>query len=236
MDTTLKQRHRRKRRSFKTLRSLMLVLGCLSAPTGIVMAGWGYSESNSLPLNFGLLNIATSAICLLIWALLRRQQTTPPAPIDAEASLAGTSRAGMALLVSLLMLALLSGMALQALVASGIDLRFARERHTACLLKTAGTDAVWMTLREAAKLDPDTLARYDKTISAGPGIEAQTSLREVNRAALPPPMLLQKTPLFGRFFSVTTRITHDKTAREIRALACRMPTGELRLLSWTEPF
>ncbi len=235
MDTTIKQRHRRKRRSFKTLRPLMLLLGGLSAPTGLGMTLWGHSENNPLPLAFGLLNISISAVCLLIWAILRRRSPSP-ALVDMESPIDNTRRAGMALLVSLLMLALLSGMALQALVASGIDLRFARERHTACLLKTAGTDAIWTTLREAAKLSPDTLARYDKTITAGPGIEAHTSLREVDRSALPPPLLLQKTPLFGRFFSITTRLSHGKSIREIRALACLMPTGELRLLSWTEPF
>ncbi len=237
MDTTSRKLHRGKRRSRKGIRTVLLTLGCLAAPTGLSMALWGLSDQAALPLRFGLLNIGGSTVCFLAHFLLRKRpepaprQTREAIPVTAN----DTSRAGMALLVSLVMLALLSGMALHSLVTAGTDLRFARERHTACLLRTAGTDATLTLLRETPRLSPDTLAHLDRTQTAGPGIETLTSMREVDRTALPPPFLLQNTPLFGRFFTVTTRITRDTTAREIRALACLLPTGELRLLSWTEP-
>jgi hypothetical protein len=116
-----------------------------------------------------------------------------------------------------------------------MELRFARDRHVTRLMRTAATDAVLSALLTASRLDPDSLSTYEYAMIAGPDIETRTSFREVARSSLPPPLLLQNTPLFGRFFAITTRVTLDKLNREIRALACLTPTGELRLLSWTEP-
>jgi len=237
MDMTSTKLRRGKRRSRKGIRTLLLLLGCLAAPTGLGMSLWGLSDHAALPLRFGLLNIGGSAICFLACFLLRKRSGQPSRQTwnSTQFTAANTNRAGMALLVSLMMLALLSGMALHTLVAAGMDLRFARERHTSCLLRTAGTDAILTLLRETPRLSPDTLAHLDRTLTSGPDIETLTSMREVDRTVLPPPFLLQTPPLFGRFFTVTTRITRNKDAREIRALACLLPTGELRLLSWTEP-
>lgn len=214
----------------------MILIICLAVPTGVIMLLWGLAGRATLPFAFGMANIAASAVCLLVWLALRNRSGRSGSLGEAPLTKADPGRAGMALLVSLMMLALLSGMALHALVSAGMNLRFARQRHTACLLRTAGTEAIWALLRETPLLQPDTLAHVDRTLTSGPGIETVTSMREVDRTALPPPLLLQNTPLFGRFFSITARITRDKDAREIQALACLMPTGEMRLLSWTEPF
>lgn len=144
------------------------------------------------------------------------------------------SKQGMVLPICLVLVALLSGTALYALTAAGMNVRFADARHRALLLETACTDALFSTLGNLQKSQAS-LPFREANLSDNPGgIQVWTSGREVERSSLPPPFCHSASPLFGRFLALTAQATIAHRTVQVKALACLLPQGEIRLLSWTQ--
>ena len=214
------------------MRAVLLVMGSLSAPTGAGMLWLALREQNPRLRQLGLLYVIGGVACLALWTWLTRRRT----PIAAlrEAPSPGTQ--GMALPLSLALMALLSGTALCALVAAGADMRFSRQRYSSLELRGAAEDAAWSALSAMDDLTRDRLPFHsERSDITAAGIETRTSVRELNRTSLPLPLRRQDAPLFGRVFTVRCNAAREGQDRSLQALACLTPAGELRVLSWNVP-
>jgi hypothetical protein len=138
------------------------------------------------------------------------------------------------LLAALLLMAVLSGVVLQSLLLAHFRARAAEERHVRFLLRAAALDAVWETLRTLPPGVSQTPADHDIKAQLPSGIATRVAVRATDRTALPPPLRRPDLPLFGQYLAVTARATLDKRENVSRGLACRIPSGELRVLSWLE--
>lgn len=134
----------------------------------------------------------------------------------------------------LLLLALLSGVVLQALVAARMELRAGDERQSHFALQSAVLDSAWAALHTGMKAGT-AASEYQVFEDHRPnGIETRTTLQGLPREALPPPLVRPDVPLFGQFFAVLSRAQGVNRSSQARALACRLPTGDVRILAWVE--
>lgn len=141
---------------------------------------------------------------------------------------------GFALLMVLFLLALLSGTVLQSLVATRLALRAGTERQTRLALRAALLDAAWTAMRNGLK--PGTgMTEYQAFEEQLPsGIQVRTSLQGMARDALPIPLQRQDLPVFGQLFTVYAKAEAGNRSGSVKALACRLPSGEVRVLAWVE--
>lgn len=142
---------------------------------------------------------------------------------------------GYALLVVLLLLALLSGSVLHALIGTRMALRAGDERHQRILLHATLVDAAWDAMRNGMKAGSTTRDREVVETALPSGLHTRITLQGMAREALPVPLQRPELPLFGQLFSVEASARSPERSRSARALACRLPSGELRLLAWIEP-
>lgn len=145
-----------------------------------------------------------------------------------------SNRQGFALLMVILLLALLSGGILQSLVAARITLRAGNERQNRLTLRAAALDAAWAAMRVGLKAGSSSQEYQDFEGQLPSGIHTRTTLRGFQRDRLPPPFRRDDVPLFGQFFSVTTSSEAAGKSCLSRGLACRLPSGDIRLLAWVE--
>lgn len=134
----------------------------------------------------------------------------------------------------LLLMALLSGVVVQSLVATRLQLRASDTQHTRFVLRASCLDAAWDALRKGMKAGSTAsdFQVFENTLPAG--IDTRTTLHGLDRSALPSPLQQPNVPVFGQFFSVTSRAGAGAHTCTVRGLACRLPSGDVRLLAWTE--
>ena len=145
-----------------------------------------------------------------------------------------SNRQGFALLMVILLLALLSGVVLHSLVSARITLRAGDERQARLTLRAAALDASWSAMRVGMKAGTASTEYQVYEGQLPSGIHTRTTLQGLQREALPPPLRRDDVPIFGQFFSVTTKSDAAGKSCLSRGLACRLPTGDVRLLAWVE--
>jgi hypothetical protein len=145
-----------------------------------------------------------------------------------------SNNCGIALLMVILLMALLSGVVIQALATTRQQLRASDLQHTRLLLRASSQDAAWYALRTGMKAGSSSSDYQVFENQLPSGIHVRTTLRGLERNTLPPLLQRPDVPLFGQFFSVTARADHGGKTSAIRGLACRLPSGDVRLLAWAE--
>ena len=207
--------------------TLLLGVACLVMGAGLFV--WAVVEQNPAPRRFGMLYLAVGTLSLLTYGViagLSRMRDSEPAEPNA----------GMALLVALLLTALLSGTVLHALILTHANLRGAERRRATALLRTAATDAAWTALARVSASAAETFPAQGLTFDdlQPSGIAMQVAVRPIDRNSLPDALRRQDAPLFGQFLVVTARASLERRTRSLQSLACRLPNGETRILSWIE--
>jgi type II secretory pathway pseudopilin PulG len=141
-----------------------------------------------------------------------------------------STRNGFALLMVILLLALLSG----ALASARMTLRAGTDRQTRLTLHAALLESAWAALRNGMKAgsSPSEYQVFEEQLPSG--IHTRTSLQGLPREALPPPLQRADLPIFGQVFSLTAKAEAGNKTGAARALACRLPSGTVRILAWVE--
>ena len=133
-----------------------------------------------------------------------------------------------------LLLALLSGAVLQSLVTARMTLRAGDARQSRMVLRTAALDSAWGALQVGMKTGSSATEYQVFEDQLPSGVHTRTTLQGMQREALPPPLQRSDAPIFGQFFSLTTKSELGSRSCLSRGLACRMATGDVRLLAWVE--
>ena len=224
------RRRRGRRFSWRPVRWGAFLAGILSVLMGAFLLIWGALDKNEAPRLFGLLYVAGGGAAFLLSGLI----TAGLALSERRKTSFSTGQDGFALLTALLLMAFLSGIVLQALIAAHMHVRAAEERRTRLQLRTATFDAAWATLRTlAGDTQPSISAQSVENVLPS-GIATKVTLLPEERTTLPPPLRPPDVPLFGQYVSVAARASLQDRAASLRGLACRLPSGELRILSWLE--
>ncbi len=142
---------------------------------------------------------------------------------------------GFALLMVILLLALLSGVVVQSLISARMTLRAGEDRQNRLTLRATALDSAWIAMQNGMKAGTASSDYQIFETQTPSGILSRTTLQGLPRDALPPPLQRQDVPVFGQFFSVTTRSSSGAKSFLARGLACRLPTGTIRILAWVEP-
>jgi hypothetical protein len=143
---------------------------------------------------------------------------------------------GFALLMVILLLALLSGVVMQSLISTRMHLRAGDIQYTRFILRAASMDAAWNALRIGMKAGSSASDSESFEHQLPSGIRTRTTLHGLERTALPSPLQRPDVPIFGQFFSVISRAESGTRTSAVRGLACRLPSGDIRLLAWAETF
>lgn len=144
------------------------------------------------------------------------------------------NRQGFALLMVILLLALLSGVVLQAQISARMAIRTGDEAQSRLSLRSAALDAAWGALHTGMKAGSAQLEYQAFENQLPSGIQTRTTLQGLPREALPRPLQRPEVPMFGQFFSVTSKSTTGTRSAIARGLCCRLPTGDVRILAWLE--
>jgi type II secretory pathway pseudopilin PulG len=144
------------------------------------------------------------------------------------------SNDGFALLMVILLLALLSGAVLQSLVSVRLTLRSEQERQTRLMLRSALLDAAWAAMRIGMKAGAASTEYQVFEHQLPTGIHTRIALQGLPREALPLPLQRPDLPVFGQLFSLSAKADAGPRVSSARALACRLPTGTVRVLAWVE--
>ncbi len=149
-------------------------------------------------------------------------------------SVASHNRQGFALLMVILLLALLSGVVLQTQISARMTLRAGDESQSRLSLRAAALDAAWGALHNGMKAGSAQLEyqAFDNQLPSG--VKTRTTLQGIPRESLPRPLQRPDVPMFGQFFSVTSKSTTGTRSALARGLCCRLPTGDVRILAWLE--
>lgn len=145
-----------------------------------------------------------------------------------------SNKRGFALLMVVLLLALLSGVVVQSLVSARLHLKAGDIQYSRFILRSASMDAAWAAIRIGMKAGSSAseVQKFEDQLPSG--VLIHTTLQGLDRAALPLPLQRPEVPLFGQFFSVTSHAELGDKNTTSRGLACRLPSGDVRLLAWAE--
>ena len=229
-----KHRSRRRRRSHRTARTVTLVLASLSLLTGVTLTGWGIAEDSAFSRGAGYAYLGGAALCLALYAMAAGLGPFAPRgePLD-RSERPQTARSGMALLVVLLLMALVSGSLLHGLVLTHQRLREAEWRRDVFLLRAAARDAALAALRSGAQGQPLPLSTAFKARQPS-GIVTETRMRPLDRASLPPLLNRPDAPVFGDCYELVAEASRAERVRRVSGLVCRLPTGDMRVVAWSE--
>ena len=145
-----------------------------------------------------------------------------------------TSSCGFALLMVILLLALLTGTVMQSLVSTRLLLRAGDARQGRLALHAALLDSAWNALRQGMRAGTSSSEYQVFTDHRPSGIHTRIALQGMAREALPAPLQRPDLPVFGQVFSLTAKTESGSQHREAHAIACRLPTGDVRILAWAE--
>ena len=227
------RKHRGRRRSFKFLRRFTLVLALILLTAGIALLTWAARDRNETPRRFGWAYTIVGGIALAVSAVITARAHAGRRPTP-EAPGAPSRETGLALLAVLLLLALLSGIVLHTLVLTRARVRASDETRNRLVLRAAALDAAWDRFRSMAASSSASVAEQTLSASLPSGIATKVTVRPVERSALAAPLQTPGTPLFGQYFTLAIQASSDVQTSLARALACRLPSGEIRVLSWWE--
>ena len=134
----------------------------------------------------------------------------------------------------ILLLALLSGAVLQSLSSARMTLRAGTDRQTRLSLHAALLESAWAALRTGMKAgsSPSEYQVFEEQRPSG--IHTRTALQGLPREALPPPLQRADLPVFGQLFSLTAKAETDNKTSAAHAMACRLPSGTVRILAWVD--
>jgi hypothetical protein len=230
-----KRRHRGKQHHRRPLRRAALLVGALAIALGCVLLTWAHRDQNEMPRLFGNLYLLAGGLSFLFWGLITaytrlRGRDTPASRTDRDPS----SRSGLALLMALLLMAFLSGVLLHSMMSTHAKLRAGEARRTRLLLRAAALDAAWDSLQTLTGPDQSTVPNQTLENRLPSGIATKVALRPLDRAALPLPLRQVEPPLFGQYLTVAAEAILGNAASMARGMACRLPSGEIRILSWWE--
>lgn len=225
-----RRRHRSKFSGWRPLRWGTLLAGILSILMGIFLVFWGARDRNEVPHFFGLIYLAAGGASLLVSGLITAGMMWD----ERRRARVQTRQDGFALLTALLLVAFLSGIVIQSLIAARLHVRAAEEQRTRLLLRTAAFDAAWTTLRTLAGAPASAMVAQSIENRLPSGIATRVTVRPEERAQLPPPLRRPDAPMFGQYVSIAAQAGLPDRAATLRGLACRLPSGELRIVSWTE--
>jgi hypothetical protein len=230
-------RHRGKQRRWRPVRWATLLTGILALPVGGLLLAWAARDGNPVPYQFGVIYLSIGAVSLLIYGLITtyarlraRNKSTPPQPAPDLSS----SRAGLALLMALILMAFLSGIVIHALTATHMKLRAGEASRTRLLLRAATLDAAWGRLQALTGTTPATIPDQTLENRLPSGIATRITIHPLDRTALPAPLQRIQPPLFGQYFSVVAEAVLGRSVGTAQGMACRLPSGEIRVLSWWE--
>lgn len=208
------------------------ITGALALPMGLGLTIWSVIDPHPLRRVFGLVYLGVGLVMVAgyLWligaeAVRRRWRGA------ANSGLAAESRNGMAMLVALLLLSLLTSLALQGLVASRVALRAAQGRVRMNTLRVAATDAAWAAVERLAA----------RTGGAAPAVEQQAwpsglttrvTTRPLDASALPVGLAVR--PAGSRYFAVTAEAQLESREVDVLGYACRAPRGDVSILAWVE--
>lgn len=229
-------RHRGKQRRWRPFRWATLLTGILALPVGCLLLAWAARDGNEVPYQFGVIYLSIGTVSLVICGLItayarlraRNKSFSQPAP-DLS-----TSRSGLALLMALILMAFLSGIVIHTLTATHMKLRAGEAGRTRLLLRTASLEATWTCLQALTGSTPATLRDQTLENRLPSGIATRVTLHPLDRTALPAPLRRIQPPLFGQYFSVVAEAILGRSVGTVQGLACRLPSGEIRILSWWE--
>jgi hypothetical protein len=236
MERIRKRRRRRNRReSGKRTRLVLLLVGTLSLVMGGVLALWALIEGDPRPRFFGMMYAIVGAACLAVYlvasgiSLLGRAHDRHSGE-PAEPRESGTP--GFALLAALLLTAFLAGVVLHALTGAHLALRGARTGQVAALLRTATTDALWRALPGVGRAGTPA----ERELALPSDVTTRIGIRELERSALPAPLVRQAAPALGRYYTVdaVSSMAGERVTCAVRAYLCRVPAGDIRVLGWIE--
>ncbi len=230
-----KPRHRGKQHRRRPLRRAALLVGALTIPLGGLLLTWAHRDRNDVPRLLGSLYLLAGGLSLLFWGLLTaytrlRGRGTSTLRTDCAPS----SRSGLALLMALLLMTFLSGVILHSLMSTHAKLRAGEARRTRLLLRAAALDAAWDSLQTLAGTAQAAVPDQTLENRLPSGIATRVALRPLDRTSLPVPLQRVEPPLFGQYLTVAAEAVLGDAASMARGMACRLPSGEIRVLSWWE--
>ncbi len=227
-------RHRHRRRSHRRIRVVALIVAALSLVMGLAMLAWAASEANATHRLIGFSYLGVTGLSLVVYAAAAR--ANPLRLLRARESSPGArrlARSGMALLMVLLLVALLSGALLQGMVSARQQMRLVEWQRDGILLRAAAMDAALGVLRAAAagRALP-TAAPAEARLPSG--IVTRVGAASVDRQALPAALRRLEAPAFGKCFELTAEASQAGRSRRVRGLASQAPGGDVRVLAWVE--
>lgn len=229
-----RKRRRSRRHSHRSIRWFLFVLSVVLLAAGTVLLVWAARDRNEVPRRFGIVYAAGGAATLVMCGIMTARSRLSGRRRAALEGGSCDSRSGLALLVMLILMAFLSGVVIHSQVSARMSLRAEDARRNRFLLRTAALDAARDRLRALAAT-PDKPVLQNASEERRPaGITTTVTVRPFDRSALPPPLQRQGTPLFGQYFTLAVQAVSDRGTGMARGLACRLPSGEIRVLGWWE--
>lgn len=196
---------------------------------------WAISEQSATLRLFGIGYLAAGILAIATYFVAAG--TNPLTWLRAQTAgmdgSRGKSRSGMALLIVLLLMALLSGTLLHAMVRSRQDLRAAEWRRSGVLLRAAALDGALAVLRATAAGRPMPLSAPAESLQPS-GIAVRVRFVPTDSSAIPSVLRRSDLPVFGNCFEMAVEATQEGRSKRARGLVCQTPTGDLRVLGWTE--
>jgi len=217
------------------VRLVALTLAGLSLAMGAIMLVWAAPDRNVTRSLCGMGYLAAGCLALITYIVVAgiNPLTWLRARVNEPADAPGKSRAGMALLIVLLLMALLSGTLLHAMVQTRQALRAAEWRRNGVLLRAAAVDGTLAVLRATATGRPMPLsAPAESLLPSGIAVRVRFLPTDIN--AIPSVLRRPDLPVFGNCFEMAVEATQEGRSLRTRGLVCQAPTGDLRVLGWTE--
>ena len=230
-----KRRTQKRRHSYRKIRVVALTLAGLSFAMAVLMLIWSLSEHSASHRLLSAGYLAASFLAIVTYFVAA--SINPVTWLWRRATEANgdgvKSRSGMALLMVLLLMALLSGTLLHAMVQTRQALRAAEWRRNGVLLRAAALDGTLAVLRATAAGQPMPLAAPAESLQPS-GIAVRVRFLPMDTSALPAMLRRPDLPVFGNCFEMSVEATQEGRSRRARGLVCQTPTGDLRVLGWTE--
>jgi hypothetical protein len=225
-------RRRHRRRSHKRVGTVLALTGAMALVMGVFLVGWSFAEPNAQMRLFGLLYLAVAGgaiggyLALAGLSELRRRRSDAVAAEEAP-----EEHAGFALLVALLLLALLSGLALQALFGARVALRAEHGRVCMTTLRMAATDAAWSALGRLGGAGQDGSRQVEDRVWPT-GLTTKVTTRPLQATALPEGIAKRSEP--GSYFVVTAAAAVENRGVDVCSYVFQPAKGSVSVLAWVE--
>lgn len=207
-----KRTRRKRRRHHKKLRSLLGTLGLASMGIGVLICGLAVLKMRGVLLGIGACYLVAGGVVLLIKAGLGRS----------AGRIVPEARDGMALILSLLLVAVLGVLVMYSLGGSHVALRSAHDRTLRVAAQTVAVDAAWNTLADVAR----GAVRVGQTVLWRPpeGLHARVRVSTDPRARA-----------HGGTLLIHSVAETNQVRYEVYCVARRQANGAVTPTRWIEP-